>query len=159
MTLLVRGYAGRDSTGPIDVRLGPRRFARQDLTIALDRPPSAVVRGSVTTNDGKPLLGARATVRDGGSTSLAAGTFTLTGLPAGTQWISVQAIGRQVAEQAVDLRSDDTTVLAFTLEPLPVTLDPVRVTAAQRSTKLAEFEERRRLGLGHAGTARGRPRS
>ncbi len=153
MTLLVRGYAGRDSTGPIDVRLGPRRVARQDLTIALDRPPSAVVRGSVTTNDGKPLLGARATVRDGGSTSLAAGTFTLTGLPAGTQWISVQAIGRQVAEQAVDLRNGDTVVLLFTLEPLPVTLDPVRVTTTARTGKLAEFDERRRLGIGYIRTA------
>ena len=153
MTLLVRGYAGRDSTGPIDVRLGPRRVARQDLTIALDRPPTAAVRGSVRTNDGKPLLGARATVRDGGSTSLAAGTFTLTGLPAGTQWISVQAIGRQPAEQAVDLRSGDTTVLSFTLEPLPVTLDPVRVTTTPRTGKLAEFDERRRSGMGYTRTA------
>src|SRR5258706_12833087 len=100
MTLLVRGYAGRDSTGPIDVRLGPRRVARQDLTIALDRPPSAVVRGSVTTNDGKPLLGARATVRDGGSTSLAAGASTVTGRPAGTQGDSGAAVGRPGAEPA-----------------------------------------------------------
>jgi len=153
MTLLVRGYAGRDSTGPIDVRLGPRRVARQDLTIALDRPATATVRGSVKTNDGKPLLGARATVRDGGSTALAAGTFTLTGLPAGTQWISVQAIGRQAAEQAVDLRSGDTTVVSFTLEPLPVTLDPVRVTTTARTGKLAEFDERRRLGIAYTRTA------
>lgn len=153
MTLLVRGYAARDSTGPIDVRLGPRRVARQDLTISLDRPPTATVRGTVKTNDGKPLLGARATVRDGGSTSLAAGTFTLSGLPAGTQWISVQAIGRQVAEQVVDLRNGDTTVLSFTLEPLPVTLEPVRVTTTVRRGKMAEFDERRRLGIGYARTA------
>lgn len=153
MTLLVRGYAGRDSTGPIDVRLGPRRVARQDLTVSLDRPPTATVRGSVSTNDGKPLLGARATVRDGGSTSLTAGSFTLTGLPAGTQWISVQAIGRQAAEQAVDLRSGDTTVLSFTLEPLAVTLDPVRVTTTPRRGKLAEFDERRRQGIAYTRTA------
>ena len=154
MTLLLRGYAGKDSTGPIDLRLGARRVARQDLTVALDRPPTATLRGSAKTNDGKPLLGARVTVRDGGSTSLnAGGTFVLTGLPAGTQWVSVQAIGRQAAEQAVDLKSGDTTVLTFTLEPLPVTLDPVRVTAAPRSIKLAEFEERRRLGLGYVRTA------
>ncbi len=153
MTLLIRGYAGRDSTGPIDVRLGPRRVARQDLTVALDRPPTATLRGSVKTNDGKPLLGARATVRDGGSTALAAGTFTLTDLPGGTQWISVQAIGRQAAEQAVDLRSGDTTVLSFTLEPLPVTLDPVRVTTTPRRGKMAEFDERRRSGVGYTRTA------
>jgi len=154
MTLLLRGYAGTDSTGPIDLRLGARGVARQDLTVALDRPPTATLRGSAKTNDGKPLLGARVTVRDAGSAAFRSdGSFLLTGLPAGTQWVSVQAIGRQAAEQAVDLKSDDTTVLAFTLEPLPVTLDPVRVTAAQRSTKLAEFEERRRLGLGYSRTA------
>ena len=153
MTLLLRAYAGRDSTGPIDARLGPRRVARQDLTVALDRPATAAVRGSVKTNDGKPLLGARATVRDGGSTSLTAGSFTLTNLPGGTQWISIQAIGRQPAEQAVDLRSGDTTVLTFTLEPLPVTLDPVRVTTAPHTGKLAEFDERRRLGIAYIRTA------
>jgi len=154
MTLLLRGYAGRDSTGPIDLRLGARMVARQDLAVALDLAATATLRGSAKTNDGKPLLGARVTVRDGGSTSMSAGgTFVLTNLPAGTQWVSVQAIGRQSAEQAVDLKSGDTTVLAFTLEPLPVTLDPVPVTARQRSTKLVEFEERRRLGLGYVRTA------
>ena len=154
MTLVLRGYAGTDSTGPIDLRLGARRVARQDLTVALDRPATAALRGSAKTSDGKPLLGARVTVRDGGSAAFKSdGSFILSNLAAGTQWVTVQAIGRQPAEQAVDLKSGDTTVLTFTLEPLPVTLDPVRVTAAQRSPKLAEFEERRRLGLGYARTA------
>jgi len=154
MTLLLRGYAGRDSTGPIDLRLGARGVARQDLTVALDRPPTATLRGSARANDGKPLLGGRVTVRDAGSGSLnAAGTFVLTDLPAGTQWVSVQAIGRQAAEQAVDLKSGETTVVSVTLEPLPVTLDPVRVTVAPRSIALKEFEERRRLGLGYTITA------
>ncbi len=154
MTLIVRGYAGRDSTGPLDVRLGPRAVARQDLTVALDRPATAVLRGSARTNDGKPLLGARATVRDATSTSFnAAGTFVLTGLPAGTQWVTVTAIGRQPADQAVDLKNGDTTTISVTLEPLPVTLEPVRVTARPRSIALKEFEERRRLGLGYPGTA------
>ena len=154
MTLVLRGYAGRDSTGPIDLRLGARRVGRQDLTVALDRPATATLRGSARTNDGKPLLGARVIVRDAGSVSISAGgTFALTGLPAGTQWMSVQAIGRQAAEQAVDLKSGDTTFVSATLEPVPVTLDPVRVTAPPRSIALKEFEERRRLGLGYTRTA------
>ena len=154
MTLVLRGYAGRDSTGPLDLRLGPRRVARQDLTVALDRPPTAALHGSARTSDGKPLLGARATVRDAGSTSLnAAGTFVLTGLPAGTQWVTVTAIGRQPADQAVDLKSGDTATVSLTLEPLPVTLDPVRVTARPKAIALKEFEERRRLGLGYMRTA------
>lgn len=154
MTVMLRGYAGKDSTGPIDLRLGPREVARQDLTVALDLPPTATLRGSARSSDGKPLLGARVTVRDAGSTSLsAAATFVLTGLPAGTQWVSVTAIGRQPTDQAVDLKSGDTSTIAVTLEPLPVTLDPVRVTARPRSIALKEFEERRRLGLGYTRTA------
>ena len=154
MTILLRGYAGKDSTGPIDLRLGARAVGRQDLTVALDRPATATLRGSARTNDGKPLLGARVTVRDGGSASLnAAGTFVVPNLPAGTQWVSVQAIGRQAAEQAVDLKSGEATMVSITLEPVPVTLDPVRVTVAPRSIALKEFEERRRLGLGYTRTA------
>jgi len=154
MTLILRGYAGRDSTGPLDLRLGARAVARQDLTIALDRPPTAVLRGSARTSDGKPLLGARATVRDATSTSInAAGTFVLTGLPAGTQWVTVTGIGRQPADQAVELKGGDTTTISVTLEPLPVTLDPVRVTTRPRSIALKEFEDRRRLGLGYTRTA------
>ncbi|HKC38898.1 MAG TPA: carboxypeptidase-like regulatory domain-containing protein, partial [Gemmatimonadales bacterium] len=154
MTLVLRGYAGRDSTGPLDLRLGARRVARQDLTVALDRPATATLRGSARTSDGKPLLGARAIVRDAGSASLnAAGTFVVTNLPAGTQWVSVQAIGRQAAEQAVDLKSGETTMVSVALEPLPVTLDPVRVTSTRHSIALKEFDERRRLGLGYMITA------
>jgi len=87
-------------------------------------------------------------VRDAASASLnAAGTFVLTGLPAGTQWVSVQAIGRAPTGQAVDFRPGDTTWLPIALAPIPVVLAPVRVTG-QQSRLLADFEDRRRAGSG-----------
>jgi hypothetical protein len=93
-------------------------------------------------------------VREAGATVVNAdGSFLLSRLPAGTQWVSVQAIGRAPVGQAVDLRGGDTATLSVTLGPVAVTLAPVRVTAAQRSRSLAEFEERRRTGLGYTRTA------
>jgi len=168
MTLGVRAYAGSDSTGLIDVRVGARRFGRQDLTISLAAPPTiiggrAAAGGAPTPrlpatlfgkvlSDGKPLLGARAGVREASSAGLDPdGTFLLTGLPAGTQWVTVQAIGSQGTGQAVDLKGGETTSIIVTLTPLPVTLDPVRVTSP-RSRQMAELEERRRLGLGYVKT-------
>src|SRR5258705_11058118 len=124
MPLGLRGYAGRDSTGPLDLRLGARRVARQDLTVALDRPATATLRGSARTSDGKPLLGARAIVRDAGSASLnAAGTFVVTNLPAATQWASVHAIGRQAAGQAGDLKTGETAMGSVALDRWPANLD------------------------------------
>lgn len=156
VTLGVRGYAGTDSTGLIDVRLGARGLARQDLKISLAPSlpattprPMAMLRGRVFSSDAKPLFGARAGVREAASTPLQPdGTFLLAGLPAGTQWVTVQAIGRQGTGQAVDLKAGVTASVSMTLEPLPVLLDPLRVTAP-RSRQMAEFEERRRSGLGY----------
>jgi hypothetical protein len=156
----LRAYAGTDSTGLIDVRLGPRAVARQDLTVALATPrstagrPLATLRGSAVSDDGRPLVGGRVSVREAGATVINAdGSFLLSRLPAGTQWVSVQAIARAPVGQAVDLRGGDTAALSVTLGAVPVTLAPVRVTAAQRSRSLAEFEERRRMGLGYTRTA------
>ena len=168
MTLGVRAYAGTDSTGLIDVRVGARRIGRQDLTISLAAPPTIIGGGAAPTgtpsprqpaslfgtvlSGGKPLLGARAGVRESETTSLDPdGTFLLTGLPAGTQWVTVQSIGSQGTGQAVDLKGGETTSIIVTLTPLPVTLDPVQVTSP-RSRQMAELQERRRLGMGYVRT-------
>jgi hypothetical protein len=150
----VRAYARADSSGLVDVQLGPRGVGRQDLLVALAPPPpavrtQAVLRGTVTTSEQLPVYGGRVTVREGGSTVVNGdGGFVLRDVPPGTQWVTVQAIGRAPFGEAVDLRGGDTAWLPVTLAPLPVTLAPVRVTT-QPAPLLAEFEERRRSGLGY----------
>jgi hypothetical protein len=151
--ITVRGYAGADSTGMLDLQLGSRGVGRQDLSIAPGgaRKP-AVLRGNAQTKEHTPLFGGRVSVREGPSTVVEAdGGYTIRGVPPGTQWITVQAIGRGPLGQAVDLRPGDTTWLDVALGPLAVTLPPVRVTA-QPSRLLQEFEERRRGGLGYSRT-------
>ncbi len=145
----LRAYAQRDSSGLVDLQLGARAVGRQDLTVALApaREP-AVLRGQATTLEQTPVWSGRVTVREGGTTVINDnGTFTIRGVAPGTQWVSVQAIGRAPTGQAVDFRPGDTTWLPIALAPIPVVLAPVRVTG-QQSRLLADFEDRRRAGSG-----------
>jgi len=147
MKIALRAYAQRDSSGLIDLQLGARGIGRQDLQVALApaRQP-AVLRGQATTVEQTPVWGGRVSVREGGSTMIDAdGGFVLRDVTPGTQWVTVQAIGRALFGQSVDVRPGDTTWLPVTLGPVPVTLAPVRVEG-QQSRMLTDFEERRRLG-------------
>ena len=151
MKIALRGYAGHDSTGMLDLQLGRRGVGRQDLQIALApaRQP-AVLRGNALTDEQTPLYGGRVSVREGPSTVVEpSGGYTVRGVPPGTQWVTVQAIGRAPVGQAVDVRAGDTTRLDVALGPLPVSLSPIRVVG-QPSRMLQEFEERRRAGLGYS---------
>ena len=153
MKVTLRGYAGSDSTGMVELQLGARGVGRQDLMIALAPARRlAVLRGNAQTNEQTPLFGGRVSVREGPSTVVEAeGGYTLRGVPPGTQWVTVTAIGRTPFAQAVDLRQGDTTWLDVALGPLGITLAPVRVVAPP-SRMLLEFEERRRIGLGYSRT-------
>src|SRR5213594_2022362 len=69
LTIQLRAYAHTDSSGAIDVHLGPRSLARRDFSISqgpdtLDQRPAAVLRGVARTSGGVPLAGARVVVRE-----------------------------------------------------------------------------------------------
>jgi len=150
MTVQVRAYAEHDSSGLIDVLLGPRGIGRQDLRIALaSTREGAVLTGRVVTDERAPVSQGRVAVREGTSTvSSEDGSFVIRGVSPGTQWVTVRAIGRAPLEQAVDFRPGDSVWLPVTLGPLPVMLAPVRVTARQ-ARLLADVDERHRTGLGY----------
>jgi hypothetical protein len=151
MKIALRGYAAHDSTGMLDLQLGRRGVGRQDLMIALGPARQrAVLRGNAQTDERTPLYSGRVSVREGPSTVVeASGGYTVTGVAPGTQWVTVQAIGRAPVGRAVDFRAGDTTWLDVALGPLPVSLSPIRVVG-QPSRMLQEFEERRRAGLGYS---------
>src|SRR5437667_12654375 len=149
MKIALRAYAQRDSSGLLDLQLGPRGIGRQDFQVALApaRQP-AVLRGQAATVEQTPVYGGRVSVREGASTVIGAdGGFIIRGVAPGTQWVNVQAIGRAPAAQAVDLRPGATAWPAVTPRPRPLTPAPVRVLG-QPSRMLADFEDRRRAGSG-----------
>ena len=150
MAIELRAYAEHDSSGLVDLLLGPRGIGRQDLRIALasSREP-AVLSGRVMTDEHVPVSEGRVTVREGASTVIGSdGSFTIRGVSPGTQWVTVRSIGHTPSQQAVDLRPGDSVWLPVTLGPLGVTLPPVVVTT-WRARQLADVEVRQRQGFGY----------
>jgi hypothetical protein len=140
------------------------RIERRDLligpTLATEpaedskRPRRRMSRGSVTGTvrdaGGAAVPGVR--VRWRGSIEVRAdtgGRFTLEGLPVGTRQLDVIGIGLVPAGTVVDVSPDKTvaiSILARRITALPAMSIRATSSAAER---LAEIEDRRRLGLGH----------
>lgn len=108
--------------------------------------------GKVVTRLGRPVTGAHVQM-DGtrvAATTRADGSFTLDGLPAGTQSLSVRKIGLAPAEAAVDVTSADNAPVLVTMAERATVLDPV-VTIAQRTKDLdaVGFTQRKQMGIGY----------
>ncbi|MEO8562005.1 MAG: carboxypeptidase-like regulatory domain-containing protein [bacterium] len=103
---------------------------------------TASLTGSVRGAEGLALSNVRVRVRDARSSDLtnAAGHFAITGLPAGTQIVSVQQLGYALTEIPVELRAGVSVTRDLQLQRV-VSLDSIRVVA--KRPQLAEFEDRR----------------
>lgn len=151
---------GTDSTGEIQVELQRRALAVRDLRIARAPAPGdttralaagARLRGIVRGPNGQPLRGVHVTVLGSGveATTSDSGTFTLAGLPAGSQTAEAKLVGFAPQRVSVDLSTAHQATARFTLSPVAAVLEEVRVkgrrTAAQT---MAEFDRRRQSGMG-----------
>jgi hypothetical protein len=115
---------------------------------------SATLRGRVlSASTGQPIANATlslsAVARSTRTDSL--GEFTLSGLPTGEQALLVQAVGFTPVRALVPLTAGPAIELDVDLDPLPPVLDSVVTEAdvdAPRNFFMAEFENRRAMGLG-----------
>lgn len=146
-TVYARAYGAGDSTGAIEILPGGRPVARRDFTIGRT-VQGAALRGFVRGDGGLPIVGARLSVDSATTSTNESGAFMLTGLPAGTQWLTVRSVARAPTGMAVDLRDGDTAAVDLNLGALAIMLDTVRVEAARLTATLLEIEERRRSGAG-----------
>jgi hypothetical protein len=121
--------------------------ARRDFSVG-GKIRGAALRGIVTGSDGRPFAGARVTVDSVTAISTAEGVVLLAGLPAGTQWLTVRAIGRAPLDQAIELRNGDTLHVEFPLGASAVLLDTVRVVGTRLFSTMQGIDERRRRGFG-----------
>jgi len=76
------------------------------------------------------------------------GRFRITKVPAGQYLVIVKRVGYRPTSAAIEVPATDTVRLSYTLEKVVEELKPVIVTEKSPSKRMAEFEERRRLGLG-----------
>lgn len=147
MTVHTRAYGAGDSSGAVQVRPGARAVARHDFTVG-HATRGAAIRGSVTGLDGAPVAGARVSVDSTRAVTKVDGTFLLTNLPAGTQWLSVRAVGRAPLDQAVDLREGDTLRVHLPLGASAITLDTVRIVGTRMWSTMQGIEDRKKRGFG-----------
>jgi Carboxypeptidase regulatory-like domain len=81
------------------------------------------------------------------------GRFRITKVPIGQYLIIVKRVGFHPTSSVVEVPTTDTLRLAYTLDRIVETLDPVVVTERAPLSKLSEFEQRRRFGVGEFMTA------
>ena len=125
-----------------------RRVQPADSTTASGE--FGVIDGSVSDTSLNPLRGAfvsilNSKIRVGTGPN---GRFRITKMPPGQFLLVVKRTGYRPTSAMVEVRASDTLRLAYTLEPVALTLDPMIVTEKAISMRLAEFEQRRRAGVG-----------
>ena len=76
------------------------------------------------------------------------GRFRITKVPAGQYLVIVKRVGYRPTSSAVEVMAGDTLRLAYTLDRAAEVLSPVIVSERSPSSKLLDFEKRRRLGVG-----------
>jgi hypothetical protein len=153
--LRVRAAGDAGASGFIDMSpLSNVRVQRRDLVVGpvdgADTLHRGTIVGVVTDLQGHPIDGARilsdgmAEVRSDGD-----GRFILMGARVGTRQLEVLAIGAAPVRASADVSPRDTAMVVIQLRPVPA-LAPVRTTAA-RGVRIfaAEFNERRRMGMGY----------
>ncbi len=155
----LRVLARKDSSSSGLLELFPRedkrpRVERRDLLLgpAVDSATTkrGVVAGLVRDANGDGVAEARVVIAGADEVrSGADGRFVISNVPIGTREVDVLSIGAQPAAVAADVTMRDTAFVSLELRKI-VELPAVVVTAkTARQRMLAEFEERKALGLGH----------
>jgi hypothetical protein len=114
------------------------------------RPASGAIDGVVTDTNLVPLPDATAWIL-GSSIRVvtgANGRFRILGLRAGEYILLVRRLGYAPASIAMQVADHDTVRPSFALERVAAELEPVVVAENRASTRMAEFEQRRKLGEG-----------
>jgi hypothetical protein len=120
------------------------------------RTGHAVISGKVTDQKGNPLPGANISVEGAAATTTTNddGTYTLRGLPNGTQALEVRKLTFSPVRLAVDLSNRAPRVADVKLSPAPPTLATVVVEGKMdKALRDVGFTQRKQSGLGHFLTA------
>ncbi|MBL0169608.1 MAG: carboxypeptidase regulatory-like domain-containing protein [Gemmatimonadaceae bacterium] len=150
--LTVRAMPARGRSQTVTVRLTPdERFASTSLPVDRGRPAVATFSGVVVADSSqRPLADAEVSIPalSLSTRSNARGEFRLNDVPAGTHEIFARRVGYGAMTAQVTFAANDEEERRLVLRPLTV-LDSVEVLATRADRALLEFEENRKLGLGH----------
>ncbi len=119
-------------------------------TVAL-RTGRAVVEGHVTDPSGKPVVGAELSVAGAAATTTTndSGSYTLRGLPSGTQALQIRKLTYAPIQVTVDLSARAPHRTDIRMLPAPPTLTPVQVEGKrEKGLRNVGFTQRQKSGLG-----------
>lgn len=170
--LQATAQAGSEESGVIEVHIPAGSFLMRDflvskadsevaqvddssavkgvLPLPMLRRGSARVTGVVHNDKGRPIGNADVLVPGTGIDGRTgdSGTFSLGGLPSGTQTVEVRAIGFEPKRVAVDLSKEHLTTLDVLLDKPVQTLEAVKIYGRGNGA-MAEFQHRLKNGFGH----------
>ena len=112
--------------------------------------PMGTVDGVVSDTNLNPLQAAFVSIL---GTKIRVGTgpngrFRITKVPSGQYLVIVKRVGYRPTSAVIEVPGSDTVRLAYMLENIVTTLNPVTVTEKPLSLKMSEFLARRKLGIG-----------
>jgi hypothetical protein len=121
--------------------------------------------GSIRDSAGHPIAGAQISVDALGRRTTAddSGHYLLSGLSPGLRLVHVRRVGYTPVGKMVRLVDGENRLTDLTLDRVVVELDTVTTKAKSHDVEMIEFEEHRKIGLGHFVTRasldsfRGRP--
>lgn len=117
-------------------------------------PAQATLSGSVLNDPGeRPIPNAEIVIRDANKTARSdtAGNFRITGIAAGDHSVMVRLAGYEPWIGSITFVDGKTVEADFMMKPVVAKLDTVQVKARPTlyATRLRDFEERRKQGIGH----------
>jgi hypothetical protein len=127
------------------------RFTRASLTVDHNAPNLATLSGVVVTDSTSvPIANAEDAIADLAKVTLtdARGAFKLTGIPAGAYTLTARHIGYGPLEARITIAAAEAVERRLLLSRV-VMLDSVIVRAEATDLRMRDFEDNRKLGLGH----------
>ncbi len=153
--LTVRAMPDRGRSEAVSAALSPdERFATVALTVDRDQQGTAALRGTVVTVDStqasRPVADAEVSIPALArvTRSNARGEYRLDDIPTGEHEVQVRRVGYGAIVASLAFVANSDNERRMVLRPLTV-LDSIEVLADAIPLRLREFEEHRRLGLGH----------
>jgi len=133
LSLVRRGFVGlATALLLLPGSVGTLQAQTPGMPSSIPSSSTAILEGRVaSSDDGRPLPGAMATLQELGIRTLAGanGSFRFEGIAPGRYTLSVVFLGHRTSEQEVVLTAGETTLLDLVLVSSPLALDGVVVTA------------------------------
>ncbi len=152
VSITIRALPDTGRAQSVSVRLAPdQQFSTQTLRVDRDRAAVAMFAGTVVADSTMRVLAdvEVAIPSLGLSTrSNARGEFRLLDVPAGAHEVFVRRVGFGAINVPMTFAANDEELRRIVLRPLTV-LDSIEVRATRLDMGMVEFEENRRVGLGH----------